>query len=115
MLGAIAQLETELRAERQREAIQNARARGVTGGRTKRLTSQQSLELWNHRQQGAPIKTLMADYGLSKSSVYRYLSGPSSAPTATAEKKNPGFPCPLRTPAAAYQADERSNGGRKQG
>ena len=85
MLGAIAQLETELRAERQRDAIQNARARGVTCGRTKRLTSQQSLELWNRRQQGAPIKTLMADYGLSKASVYRYLSGPSSAPTATTE------------------------------
>ena len=68
MLGAIAQLETELRAERQRDAIQDARARGVTCGRTKRLTSQQSLELWNRRQQGAPIKRLMADYGLSNAS-----------------------------------------------
>ena len=85
MLGAIAQFETELRAERQREGIQNARARGVTCGRTKRLTSQQSFELRNRRQQGAPIKTLMADYGLSKASVYRYLSEPSSAPTATTE------------------------------
>jgi len=85
MLGAIAQFETGLRAERQRDGIQNARARGVTCGRTKRLTSQQSLELRNRRQQGAPIKTLMADYGLSKASVYRYLSEPSSAPTATTE------------------------------
>ena len=84
-LGAIAPLETELRARRQRDAIQDARARGVTCGRNTRLTSPQSLELGNRPQQGAPIKTLMADYGLSKASVYRYLSGPSSAPTATTE------------------------------
>ena len=82
-LGAIAPFETELRAERQRDGIQNARARGVICGRTKRLTSQQSLELRNRRQQGALIKTLMSDYGLSKASVYRYLSAPSSAATAT--------------------------------
>src|SRR6516165_3809795 len=80
MLGALAQLETELRTERQRDAIQNARAWGVTCGRTKRLASQQRLELWNRRPQVARVKTLMADYGLSKASVYRYLSGPSSAP-----------------------------------
>jgi hypothetical protein len=37
MLGAIAQLETELRAARQRDAIEDARARGVTCCRTPRL------------------------------------------------------------------------------
>jgi DNA invertase Pin-like site-specific DNA recombinase len=84
-LGAIAQLKTELRAERQRDATQDARARGVTCGRTKRITSQRSLELWNRRQQETPIKTLMADYGLSMASVYRYLSEPPSAPTTTTE------------------------------
>jgi DNA invertase Pin-like site-specific DNA recombinase len=81
MLGAIAQFETELRAERQRDGIQNARARGVPCGRTKRLTSRQSLELRDRRQQGALIKTLMADYGLSKASVYRYLGETPSAPS----------------------------------
>lgn len=35
MLGAIAQFETELRAERQREGIQKAQARGVHFGRQK--------------------------------------------------------------------------------
>ena len=83
MLGAIAQFETELRAERQRDGIQNARARGVPCGRTKTLTSQQSTELRNRRQQGALIKTLMTDYGLSKASVYRYLSETPPAPSAT--------------------------------
>src|SRR5207249_3144958 len=37
MLGAIAQFETELRAERQREGIRRAKERGVQCGRTKHL------------------------------------------------------------------------------
>jgi DNA invertase Pin-like site-specific DNA recombinase len=43
MLGAIAQFETELRAERQMDGIQNARSRGVHLGRKKRLTTGASL------------------------------------------------------------------------
>src|SRR6266850_565379 len=38
MLGAIAQFETELRAERQREGIRRAQALGVHFGRQKKLT-----------------------------------------------------------------------------
>jgi DNA invertase Pin-like site-specific DNA recombinase len=73
MLGAIAQFETELRAERQREGIQQAHARGVHFGRQKKLTRAQRCELQHRRAQGTLIKTLMRDYGLSKVSVYRYL------------------------------------------
>jgi response regulator of citrate/malate metabolism len=40
----------------------------------KNLTVQQVAELRDRRDQGALIKTLMKDYGLSKASVYRYLS-----------------------------------------
>ncbi|MEB3160963.1 MAG: hypothetical protein VKL20_05845 [Synechocystis sp.] len=75
MLGAIAQFETEIRAERQRDGIQNAKARGVKLGREKRLTEKQCLELRRQREQGALIRTLMKDYHLSKASVYRYLDG----------------------------------------
>jgi len=74
MLGAIAQFETEIRAERQMEGILKAKERGVKFGRHKTLTLQQVAELQQRRQQGAQIKTLMADYHLSKSSVYRYLN-----------------------------------------
>ena len=74
MLGAIAQFETEIRAERQMDGIQNAKARGVSFGRKKRLTQQQCSELRQKRAQGVRIKTLMQDYNLSKSSVYRYLA-----------------------------------------
>jgi DNA invertase Pin-like site-specific DNA recombinase len=74
MLGAIAQFETQIRAERQIEGIQKAKARGVKFGRKKTLTREQIAELRHRRGQGVLIKTLMQDYGLSKASVYRYLS-----------------------------------------
>ncbi len=74
MLGAIAQFETELRAERQMDGIQKAKERGVHFGRKNKLTLQQMDELRHRREQGALIRTLMQDYGLSKASVYRYLS-----------------------------------------
>lgn len=73
MLGAIAQFETELRAERQMDGIKKAKDRGISFGRKKKLTSQQIKELHNKRAQGVLIKTLMADYKLSKVSIYRYL------------------------------------------
>ena len=75
MLGAIAQFETELRAERQMDGINKAKARGVHFGRTKTLTPHQSATLRARRAQGVRIKTLMQDYHLSKASVYRYLCG----------------------------------------
>ena len=73
MLGAIAQFETEIRAERQMDGIQKAKERGVKFGRKKTLTAEQIATLRQRRQQGVLIKTLMKDYGLSKASVYRYL------------------------------------------
>jgi len=73
MLGAIAQFETEIRAERQMDGMEKAKKRGVRFGPKKRLTEDQTAELQKRREQGALIKTLMQDYGLSKVSVYRYL------------------------------------------
>lgn len=73
MLGAIAQFETEIRAERQADGIRKARERGIKFGKEKKLDDQQIAELRSRREQGTLIKTLMADYNLSKASVYRYL------------------------------------------
>jgi DNA invertase Pin-like site-specific DNA recombinase len=58
MLGAIAQFETEIRAERQMDGIQKAKERGVHFGRKKSLTVQQVAELRDRRDQGALIKHL---------------------------------------------------------
>ena len=73
MLSAIAQFETEIRAERQMDGIVKAKERGVRFGRKNKLTRQQIAELQQRRRQGTLIKTLMKDYSLSKASVYRYL------------------------------------------
>jgi len=83
MLGAIGQFETEIRAKRQMDGIQKAKARGVHFGRKKKLTPDQIVELQLRRQQGILIKTLMADYGISKVSVYRYLGKIDSFSSAT--------------------------------
>jgi DNA invertase Pin-like site-specific DNA recombinase len=74
MLGAIAQFETEIRAERQREGIHKAKERGVKFGKQRILNREQVAELQKLRRQGALIKTLMHEYGISKTSVYRYLA-----------------------------------------
>jgi len=73
MLGAIAQFETEIRAERQRDGIAHAKARGVAFGRHKTLTRSQVAALHAQRQQGTPIRALMRDFRISKATVYRYL------------------------------------------
>lgn len=73
MLGAIAQFETEIRAERQMDGIRKAKERGVSFGRSKKLSNIEIIELQKKRKEGVLIKTLMTEYALSKSSVYRYL------------------------------------------
>lgn len=84
MLGAIAQFETEIRAERQRDGIENAKARGVSFGRHKTLTRAQTAALRVQRQHGVPIRILMRDFRLSKATVYRYLGqGDPDAATPT--------------------------------
>ena len=83
MLGAIAQFETEIRAERQMDGIRKAKEKGVHFGRKKTLTKEQIAELRHRREQGTLIKTLMKDYRLSKASVYRYLSETDSSQSAT--------------------------------
>ena len=66
MLGAIAQFETEIRAERQRDGIAHAKERGVPFGRRKKLTPQRIAELHARRQEGLPIRTLMATSAFPK-------------------------------------------------
>ena len=75
MLGAINQFETEIRAERQTDGIIKAKEKGVRFGATKKLTDLQIEEMRQKRKTGVLIKSLMAEYKLSKASVYRYLEG----------------------------------------
>ncbi len=79
MLGAIAQFETEIRAERQIDGISKARRKGVKFGAQKKLSDEQIKQLRTKRSEGVLIKTLMQEYKLSKASIYRYLAETTNA------------------------------------
>ena len=74
MLGAIGQFENEIRAERQMDGILKAKAQGVQFGPQRKLSDEQLIELKQRRDRGELVKDLMADYGISKATLYRYLS-----------------------------------------
>lgn len=77
VLASIAEFETSIRRERQMEGIEKAKERGVYIGRQPTLTEDQAVEMRRKRHaDNVPIKALMAEYGLSKASVYRYLATP---------------------------------------
>lgn len=73
VLAAIAQFETELRAERQMEGILKAKSRGVKFGRKKALDAGELEELRVMRDRGDKIKLMMRRFHLSKATIYRYL------------------------------------------
>lgn len=57
VLAAIAQFETEIRAERQMDGIEKAKERGVKFGKKKKLNQQQIIELQNRRSEGFSSKS----------------------------------------------------------
>lgn len=77
MLGAIAQFETEIRAERQMDGIQKAKDKGVQFGAKPKLNKKQVNELRQRRENGELIRVLMKEYSVSKATVYRYLDIPA--------------------------------------
>lgn len=74
MLASIAEFETEIRKERQMDGINQAKAKGAKFGRVAALTIEQIAELKQRRSDGELIKDLIKSYGISKASIYRYLS-----------------------------------------
>ena len=73
VLGAIAQFETEIRAERQSDGIAKALEKGVKFGRKHMLNAEDEVELKQARESGETISSLMRKFRLSKTTVYRYL------------------------------------------
>ena len=74
MLGAIAEFENAIRAERQADGITKAKSKGVQFGAKAKLSPKQQSEMKQKRADGVLIKNLMSEYALSKASVYRILS-----------------------------------------
>ena len=55
-------------------SIKRAKDRGVHFGKRPALTTDQVTKFREKREQGVLIRELMADYGLSKATIYRYLA-----------------------------------------
>ncbi|MCP3851850.1 MAG: hypothetical protein GY694_16685 [Gammaproteobacteria bacterium] len=74
-IRAIAEFETKIRKERQLEGIEKAKAKakGVKFGCKAKLTDNQISELKVKCSEGVLIKDLMAEYKISKASIYRFL------------------------------------------
>jgi DNA invertase Pin-like site-specific DNA recombinase len=73
MLGVIAQFETEVRADRQREGIAKARQKGIVLGRRPAISEELAVQLRRDREEGRTIKQLGRIYNMSQATVYRYL------------------------------------------
>jgi DNA invertase Pin-like site-specific DNA recombinase len=84
VFAAVAQFETEIRAERQAEGIAAALHRGVRFGHKPHLSPVQVAHLQQMRQDGLLIRQIMERFRLSRASVYRYLAQGRAA-TAAAE------------------------------
>jgi DNA invertase Pin-like site-specific DNA recombinase len=73
LLGAVAEFERDLIAERRNEGIEKAKAKGVKFGRREKLSDAQVQELRTANSAGEPRQELMKRFGISKSTFYRLL------------------------------------------
>lgn len=71
MLAAIAEFETDLRKERQREGIEKAKAKGVYRGRKASIDCEEVLKL---RNEGISPSVIAAKLGIGRASVYRLIN-----------------------------------------
>lgn len=74
MLGAVAQFERSLIRERQLEGIALAKREGKYKGRTKALTAEQVADLREQASSGKPKTELARTFGVSRQTVYHYLT-----------------------------------------
>jgi len=74
ILALIAEVENDIRRERQMDGIAKAKERGVKFGRKRELTDDVVAQVKALREAGHTVPAIMREKGLSKSSVYRALS-----------------------------------------
>ena len=72
ILGAVAEFETDIRKERQREGIERAKAAGVYKGRRRTVDAEQVRSL---HDQGFGATYIATKLGIARASVYRALKG----------------------------------------
>ena len=71
ILGAVAEFETDIRKERQREGIEKAKKRGAYKGRPASIDPQKVREL---KASGMGATAIAAELGIGRASVYRALA-----------------------------------------
>ena len=75
MLGAFAEFERDIRAERQADGIEKAKEKGVKFGRNAKLTDQQIAEMKQKALTGEVSRAELAkEYGISRATLYRLIS-----------------------------------------
>jgi len=80
LLGAVAEFERDLIAERRNEGIEKAKAKGVKFGRSEKLTPAQVEELRAAKRAGEKRQELMKRFDISKSTFYRLCPGEAQPP-----------------------------------
>jgi len=87
LLGAVAEFERDLIAERRNEGIEKAKAKGVKFGRHEKLSDIQLQALRTAYGAGERRQDLMARFDISKSTFYRLCPGGSIESQPTDEQR----------------------------
>lgn len=76
LLGAFAQFENDIRAERQADGIQNAKRKGIAFGRRRALTEEQCERIRTLREEESFSASQLADrFNVGVATIYRALRG----------------------------------------
>jgi DNA invertase Pin-like site-specific DNA recombinase len=86
VMGAFAQFERELIRERQREGIELAKRAGVYKGRKRMLSPERAKELARRLAAGEGKAALAREFGVDRTTVYRYLRREVKRPAARRKK-----------------------------
>ena len=83
VFGALAEFERDLIRERTQAGLAAARARGRKGGRPKKLADPKTVALAQalHADGGTDVATICKTLGISRATLYRYLTPMKQAPT----------------------------------
>jgi len=85
VMGAFAEFERSLIKERQREGIALAKRKGAYKGRKKALSGEALLKLFERVAAGVSKTEVAREFGISRQTLYQYLSGKRIARDQVAE------------------------------
>ncbi|MGP5090722.1 recombinase family protein [Brachybacterium tyrofermentans] len=80
LMGSFAQFEREMIRHRQAEGIAAAKKRGVYKGRARMHNDEQVLQMRAQAAQGVPKARIAREWGISRSTLYRYLDDQPALP-----------------------------------